>query len=72
MEDNFKHQLENTFSTCRRSLRILERGNKEISSTTLKPYSNEHKIFVANTEEKDKIKESLNGSETPEGKLLRW
>ena len=70
MEDNFKHQLENTFSSCRRSPRILERENKEISSTTLKPYSSEHKTFAAVTEEKNKIKENF--CPTPEGKMFKY
>ena len=36
MEENLRSQLENTFSTCRRSPRILERENRETPSTVIK------------------------------------
>ena len=37
MEDNLRQQLENTFSTCRRSPRILGRTVKETPPTVRKP-----------------------------------
>ena len=71
MEENLKNQLENTFSTCRRSPRILERENRQTPSTVIKPYFGSDKTILADNSEQDNAKEILSIGNSPEGNLYK-
>ena len=45
MEDNLRQQLETTFSTCRRSPRILERTVLQTPATVIKATAYEKQVF---------------------------
>ena len=48
MEENIRHQFENTFSTCRRSPRIFEKTVKETPITVRKQVLTERKVLDSN------------------------
>ena len=63
MEENLRNQLESTFSTCRRSPRIIDRHMKETPSTVKKQFFRNHNT-IDNEEDN---KESLSIGHSPEG-----
>ena len=48
MEDNLRQQLESTFSTCRRSPRILEQTVKQTPLTVRKQYVTDYNTYSRN------------------------
>ena len=48
MEDNLRQQLESTFSTCRRSPRLLELTTKQTPLTVKKQYVTDYKTYSRN------------------------
>ena len=51
MEDNLRQQLESTFSTCRRSPRLLEQTIKRTPLTVKKQYITDYKSYSRNDEQ---------------------
>ena len=67
MEENLRHQLETTFSTCRRSPRVLERTLKE-TPTTVKKVLVEKTIYPENPVAEN-TKNSFGFGDSPEGNI---